>query len=356
MGEVTLRVKRLRRIAGRYYWRPAPAIKKIGFRMVPLGADLIIAIAHADRLNREVSERLAGIDRELHGDPVGTIAALLTSYEREDHFASLAANTRKQYLSIMREIRSNAGDLPVNGITRKDMKALYRSLLPRGVSTAAAHMRFWRILLGYAVDEGLRPDNPATKLKVAAGRARTQVWKPDEVGAFCRAAEAAGQPSVALAVLLAYETAQRVSDVLRASWRDLDGTTLQVVQKKTGARVAVPLSAELLGQLEASGRRGMTIIAREDGSRWADVTFRAAFNRIRSRAGLQHLRFHDLRRTALSEAGAGGATVIELKALGGHADMSSLQRYVVPNESAARGAQDKRGTNHRKVAREWKSR
>ena len=47
-----MRVKRLRRIAGRYYWRPAPAIKKIGFRMVPLGADLIIAIAHADRLNR----------------------------------------------------------------------------------------------------------------------------------------------------------------------------------------------------------------------------------------------------------------------------------------------------------------
>jgi integrase len=353
--EVSVRVKRLRRIAGRYYWRPSSAITRIGFRMVPLGSDLMTAIAHADRLNREVAERQAGIDRELHGDRVGTIAALLTSYEREDHFAQLAANTRKQYLGIMREIRANAGDLPVNGITRKDMKALYRSLLPRGTATAAAHMRFWRILLGYAVDEGLRADNPATRLKVKASRPRTQVWKPDEVAAFCRAAEAAGQPSVALAVLLAYETAQRISDVLRASWRDLDGTTLQVVQQKTRARVAVPLSPELLWHLERAGRRGMTIIAREDGSRWADVTFRAAFVRIRARAGLQHLRFHDLRRTALSEAGAGGATVIELKALGGHADMSSLQRYVVPDEVAARGAQDKRGTNHRKVAKEWKS-
>lgn len=353
MGEVTLRVKRLRRIAGRYYWRPTPAIKRLGFTMVALGSDLMTAIAHADRLNREVAERQAGIDRDLHGDPAGTIAALLTSYEREEHFAGLAANTRKQYLSIMREIRANAGDLQVSGVTRKDMKALYASLLPRGVSMAAAHMRFWRILMGYAVDEGLRADNPATKLKVRAGRARTQVWTPDEVSAFCRAAEAAGHSSVRLAVLLAYETAQRVSDVLRASWRDLDGTTLQVVQQKTRARVAVPLSADLLGQLERAGRRGMTIIARQDGSRWRDVTFRAVFNRIRAKAGLQHLRFHDLRRTALSEAGAGGATVIELKALGGHADMASLQRYVVPDEGAARGAQNKRGTNHRKVAKEW---
>ena len=341
MGEVTLRVKRLRRIAGRYYWRPSATIVRLGYKVVALGADLVAAIARAEQLNAEVEERRSGAER---GPPPGSIAALLVAYEREEHFASLAANTRKQYLSIMREIARNAGDLQVVGISRRDMKALYRSLVPRGVATAAAHMRFWRVLLGYAVDEGLRPDNPATKMRVTAGKARTQTWAPDEIRAFCHAAEAAGQPSVALAVLLAYETAQRVSDVLRASWRDLDGTTLQVVQKKTGARVAVPLSAELLAMLEAGGRRGLTLVAREDGRPWQDVTFRAAFNRVRAAAGLRHLRFHDLRRTALTEAGSGGATIMELRALGGHADVASLQRYVVPDVEAARGAQDKRAT------------
>lgn len=341
MGEVTLNVRRLRRISGRYYWRPSSTVRRLGYKVVALGADLVAAIARAEQLNAEVEERLGGVER---GPAPGSIAALLVAYEREDHFAQLAANTRKQYLGIMREIARNAGDLQVSGITRRDMKELYRSLLPRGIPTAAAHMRFWRILLGFAVDEGWRPDNPATKLKVKAGRARTQVWRPDEVAAFCRAAEAAGQPSVALAVLLAYETAQRISDVLRASWRDLDGATLRVTQKKTGAKVAVPLSPELLGRLEAGGRRGLTLVAREDGRPWPDVTFRAAFNRVRAAAGLRHLRFHDLRRTALTEAGSGGATLMELRALGGHADVASLQRYVVPDVEAARGAQNKRAT------------
>ena len=48
--------------------------------------------------------------------------------------------------------------------------------------------------------------------------------------------------------------------------------------------------------------------------------------------------------TALTEAGSGGATLMELRALGGHADVASLQRYVVPDVEAARGAQNKRAT------------
>lgn len=350
MGEIAVTVRRLRRISGRYYWRPSSSLTKLGYRVVALGPDLAEAIARAERLNREVEGRLGGVVR---GPVEGSIAALLAAYERDERFGRLAVNTQRQYLSIMREIAANAADLAVAGITRKDMKALHRSLLPRGVAIAAAHMRFWRILLGYAVDEGLRPDNPATKLGVSAGRARTQVWTPDEIRRFCGAAEAAGQPSVALAVLLAYETAQRISDVLRASWRDLDGTTLRVVQKKTGTKVAVPLSPELLAMLQAGGRRGLTLVARQDGRAWRDVTFRAAFNRVRSAAGLKHLRFHDLRRTALTEAGAGGATIMELRALGGHADVASLQRYVVPNVEAARGAQGKRAAQSGN--REWQS-
>ena len=346
MGEVTVRVPRLRRVAGRYFWRPTPAVKKLGFRAQPLGPDFVRAVEAARRLNEQVERKLAGVEA---GPAPGTIAALMLAYEREERFAGLAHNTRRQYLGIMREIARNAGDLAVADITRRDMKALYRSLRQRGTSIAAAHMRLWRILLGYAVDEGLRADNPATKLNVAAGRARTQTWTPAEVATFCVAAEAVGRPSIALAVRLAYEAGQRVSDVLRASWRDLEGGALRVVQQKTGAKVTVPLSAGLLADLERMERRAVTIVAHDgSGQPWGDYAFRAQFNRIRAKAGLRHLRFHDLRRTALTEAGAGGATVVELRALGGHADLSSLQRYVVPTADAARGAQDKRGTKWQK--------
>ena len=346
MGEVSLSVPRLRRIAGRYYWRPTPAIKRLGFRQVALGSDLVKAIDLAQRLNAQVERQLAGA---AEGPREGTVSALLLAYEREDHFATLRHNTRRQYLGIMREIAKNAGDLSVAGITRKDMKAVYRALKPRGLAVAAAHMRFWRILLKYAMDEGLRPDNPATSLGVTAAKARTQTWTPDEVGRLCDTAERAGKPSIALAVRLAYETGQRVSDVLRASWRDLDGGALRVEQVKTGAKVAVPLSAEMQAELERTPRRALTIIVSDaTGRPWTDVNFRAHFNAVRAKAGLRHLRFHDLRRTALTEAGAAGATVHELQALGGHRDLASLQRYVIPGRQAAQGAQDKRRTRWQK--------
>lgn len=346
MGEVSVNVPRLRRIAGRYYWRPTPAIRKLGFRMVALGADLLKAVDIARRLNAQVERQLAGI---AEGPKEGTVAALLRAYEADEHFATLRPNTRRQYLSIMREIATNAGDIAVAGITRKDLKTTYRALQPRGLAVAAAHMRFWRLLLKFAMDEGLRPDNPATSLGIKTPKARTQTWTPEEVGTFCAAAERLGKPSVALAVRLAYETGQRVSDVLRATWRDVEGGALRVEQVKTGARVAVPLSVEMLAVLDRAERRAVTIIAHDaTGRPWGDWAFRAQFNRIRDKAGLKHLRFHDLRRTALTEAGAGGATVVELRALGGHRDLASLNRYVVPTSDAAKGAQDKRRTKWQK--------
>lgn len=340
MGKITMSVPRLRRIAGRWYWRPTPAIKRLGFRAVALGADIKAAIDMAERLNRAVAAELAGKRR---GPRPGSIAALLDLYEADERFAALKPNSRRQYLSIMKEIRRNAGDLDVAGITRKDMKATYRALQARGPSVAAAHMRFWRVLLGHAVDEGIRPDNPATRLRVKAAPARSTTWTSAELAAFCACAAAQGRASVALAVRLADETSQRVGDVLRASWRDWDGISLAVEQMKTGARVRVPVSAELRDTLGAVERIAVSIVADErNRAPYGDHAFRQHFNRIRAKAGLAHLRFHDLRRTALTEAGAGGASVMELRALGGHADVASLQRYVVPTSDAAQGAQAKR--------------
>ncbi len=348
MGEVSVNVPRLRRIAGRYYWRPTPAIKRLGFRMVALGADLVKAIDTAQRLNAQVERQLAGV---AEGPRDGTVAALLLAYEREDHFATLRPNTRKQYLGIMREIAKNAGDLAVAGITRKDMKALYRALVPRGLAVAAAHMRFWRVLLGYAMDEGWRPDNPATSLGIKAPRARTQTWTVEEIELLCATAEGMGKSSIALAVRLAYETSQRVSDVLRATWRDVEGGVLRVEQMKTRTKVAVPLSDKMIADLERVPRTALTVITSDaTGRPWSDVNFRAHFNAVRAKAGLRHLRFHDLRRTALTEAGSAGATVHELLALGGHADVSSLSAYVLPTRQAAQSAQDKRGTRWKTAA------
>ena len=56
MGNITMNVKRLRIIAGRYYWRPSATLKVKGFHAEPLGADPVKAITRAQELNRRVED------------------------------------------------------------------------------------------------------------------------------------------------------------------------------------------------------------------------------------------------------------------------------------------------------------
>ena len=52
-----------------------------------------------------------------------------------------------------------------------------------------------------------------------------------------------------------------------------------------------------------------------------------AFDRLRKRAGLQHVRFHDLRHEAISRLFELGLTPPEVAMISGHRTMSMLMRY-----------------------------
>jgi hypothetical protein len=168
MGSIEVNVPRLRYIHGRYFWRPTKAVKRLGFANVALGGDLLKAIKEAQRLNVEVEKTRRGTD-ERRGPLRGSIAHVIKIYRNDDAFTRLKPKTRKGYEKILREIELVAGTAMVAAITRKGLKATYRALKPRGLHIAAAHMRIWSILMGVALDEGLRKaelGNPASKLKI----------------------------------------------------------------------------------------------------------------------------------------------------------------------------------------------
>lgn len=211
MGRVS--VKRLRCIAGRYFWRPTPSVKRLGFAAEALGSDLAKAVARAQQLNALVDQTVAGKDsrREAEAEPY-SVAALVELYRQDEEFTNLRPKTQAGYNSVLRNIVSIAGGIPVENISRKDAKEMYRRLkTERGLSTAAAHMRVWRILGQLAVNEGWREDNPFTKLKIKSPDARRQVWEEEEVRAFCKTAIEMGLPSMAIAVQLGLHLGQRLA-------------------------------------------------------------------------------------------------------------------------------------------------
>ncbi len=197
-----------------------------------------------------------------------------------------------------------------------------------------------RRLLNYSIEVGLRDVNPAAKMNLRHAPPRRVTWTNDEVQAFKAKAIEMGHPAWALAVQLGYDTAQRLSDVLAATWNDIDGDGMTFRQTKTGATVWVPLSPDTLTMLAETERRAVQIITGDvQGLPIRNRSYFArVFREIRDAAGLRaELTFRDLRRTAASEVLAGGGRA---EPLTGHRPGSPVLRvYEMPSREASRSAQ-----------------
>lgn len=126
--------------------------------------------------------------------------------------------------------------------------------------------------------------------------------------------------------LVAAYSGLRQSDVLNLKWSDVDftGGFIKVRQLKTGRAVKVPLNSKLLEAI-ALVPRGLgnlpvfpKVVRRSVRARW---------ERAREKAGLEWVRFHDLRHFYLSYLASHGVDLGVLQVLAGHASIQSTRRY-----------------------------
>lgn len=122
---------------------------------------------------------------------------------------------------------------------------------------------------------------------------------------------------------LAIETGMRRGELLSIRWRDVDlqKRTLRVQQTKNGDARTVPLTpraVEVLSSLEKIGDKIFPIKAN---------AVRLAWERLRAKAGLEDIRFHDLRHEAVSRFFEYGLSTTEVASISGHKDIRMLFRY-----------------------------
>lgn len=130
----------------------------------------------------------------------------------------------------------------------------------------------------------------------------------------------------AAAFAFAIETAMRASEVLSLSGEtiDVDGRCVTLLKTKNGSTRQVPLSRGALFILRGlDPDRPFPI-----NSRVLDVTFR----RLRDRAGLRHIHFHDSRHEAITRLSR-KLDVRDLARMTGHQDLKMLLRYYNPTAS-----------------------
>lgn len=303
----------------RYFRRP-------GFKRLPLpglpGSEEFMT-AYQAALSGEAAPRIEiGASRT----KPGSVSALIARFYRSAQFAGLAKSTQATYRGIFERFRAAHGDKRVALLGRDHIR---RILEAKAGTPAAANnwLRMVRLLLDFAIEEGIRSDNPARTVKgirhTTDGHAP---WSADQITAF-RDHHPLGTRA-RLAMELLYGTALRRSDAVRVGRQMVTSGVVRIRQQKTGEIVEVPVLPELQAAIDALPNDHLTFLVTGAGRPFTPAGFGNWFHDMCTAAGIgKGYSAHGLRKAAATRLADAGCTDHQIMAWGGWQSIKEVQRY-----------------------------
>jgi integrase len=269
-------------------------------------------------------------------------------------------------------IMAALGDRPGREITTREVEDLLRSIAGTGVTPRTVNKA--RQLICAIFNYGTRPStyclasNPAQHAdrRREPDAAPLAFYSPEQIETLARALAAGAHRDASRPALSPTEIAARAredgqdgelvrvatyaglrrGELVALRWRDVDFVGRKITVRRalsgetevrsTKSRRArqVPLPAQAAEALERLCRREEFtgaddyVFASRVGRRLDPSALRRRFERARDAAGLEPLRFHDLRHTYGSLLVAGGIDLPSVKAAMGHSHITTTERYL----------------------------
>lgn len=261
----------------------------------------------------------------LRGAP-GTFDRLVQDYFASADYLRLSDNTRHVYrLVIERLLRDeNIGHRLVKQMTRRHVVQMVGK---RAATPGAANdvLKKIKILMHFAVDNGWRRDDPTVRIKsFAEGEFHT--WTDDEIAAFERRWPTGSRARTAFALLL--YTGQRLSDVSRMAWTDVEANAIRVVQGKTKTKLWIPLHPELCRVIAGWPKTHVALLTTNFGKPFSPKGFGNWMADRIADAGLgERCVTHGLRKAAARRLAEAGCSANEIAAITGHMTLKEVGRY-----------------------------
>jgi integrase len=169
-----------------------------------------------------------------------------------------------------------------------------------------------RELMRFAIEKGLRTENPVDHIRTMSEKARERYLTDSELRRVKVAAlrgadglDTRSGPMLCALIDMAYLTGQRISDLLSLEWAQVGDEGISFRQAKTGAKVLVtwtPRLAEVVERLrklrEDRGARTPKVFTTQDGRAYTYWGASTAWRRALARAKVADAHFHDLRAKA----------------------------------------------------------
>jgi integrase len=167
--------------------------------------------------------------------------------------------------------------------------------------------------------------NPLSGLRLPVPNdQRDRRLQPGELDRLLSAAATTRTKHLSEIILFAIETGMRRGEIVSIKWRDVDlqRRSVRLTQTKNGHPRTIPLSKAAIALLTVQNGS-----CDDSESRVFAITgnaLRLAWERVKTKAGIEDLRFHDLRHEAISRFFGKGLSVPEVSRLGPRAFLASM--------------------------------
>jgi integrase len=278
--------------------------------------------------------------------PVGTVAATVGMYLSSVAFADLADGTQQMRRGILERFREAHGDKHIDKMERKHVQALIDA---KAATPGAARnlLVVIRLLMQFAIDAGIRDNNPALGVKCVKVKSDGfPTWEEHHIAAY-EARHPLGTMA-RLAFELALGTGQRRADLVQLGRQHVRGDMIAVRQQKTKKPLMIPIGNELRAAIDAMPVDCLTFITTARGEPFSPPSFTMWFRNQCQAAGLPvGYSVHGLRKAMCRRLAEAGCTEKQIAAISGHKTLRMMQHYTqaADQERMARAAIEQLGND-----------
>jgi integrase len=314
----------------------------------------------------EAIKRAAELRREVDagGDPLGsreqsreapTVAQLVERFN-EEALPSRAPRTQREYCAMFSGwIVPAIGKRKVADVQREDIERLHAKITGAGKERRANSVKsLCSTLFNTAITWKIISDNPVRNIKGNPEPGRERYLTAEEIERLVNVLEErrSRRPDSVDAITIAMLTGARRGELLTMRWNDLDlseGVWVKPASStKQGKLHRVPLSADAVAVLrrrqDERSVGGKVIRLRDDfvfrggNSKTATNRLERDWDIVRAAAGLEDVRFHDLRHSFASLLVGEGLSLPIIGKMLGHTQASTTNRYAHLADAPLRAA------------------
>jgi len=273
---------------------------------------------------RGIEARIDAGETNVSAPKATTLAHLLSRYSQEVTPAKKGCDPEQRRLS--RLLRDPIAATPLSKLSSTKLAAFRDRRVNDGVRAAQHDLILIKHCIKIARLEWGVPisNNPVDAIRIPNGiKRRERRLRDGEYDALMQAAQSCKNILIWPMVDFAIETGMRRSEILSLRWENLSDQQriASLPDTKNGSKRDVPLTlkaAQVIANLPAHTEMVFPT---------SDYAVRHAWDRLVKRAGIEDLRFHDLRHEAVSRFFEMGLSVPEVALISGHKDYRMLARY-----------------------------